>query len=110
VPRRSSPSRPGPRRGKRPRREPEISKEDVARYIRKSEARSAGIRRILQDFDAGPRAQRQIKDILDTLVKEGRLARHKGHRYEALAANVVEGTLLVHRDGYGFGGHRAWSS
>src|SRR5205814_6335598 len=33
---------------------------------------------------------------------EGKLAKHRGSRYEAAVRNLVEGTILVHRDGYGF--------
>jgi ribonuclease R len=58
--------------------------------------------RILEDFDATPGARKQIKDILNQLVKEGKLAKHRGNRYEAAARNLIEGTIVVHRDGYGF--------
>ena len=58
--------------------------------------------RILEDFEATPVARKQIKDILNQLVKEGKLARHRGNRYEAAARKLVAGTIMVHRDGYGF--------
>ncbi len=58
--------------------------------------------RILEDFDATPVARKQIKDILNQLVKEGKLARHRGNRYEAAGRNLIEGTIMLHRDGYGF--------
>lgn len=60
------------------------------------------LHRILEDFDATPAARKQIKDILNQLVKEGKLAKHRGNRYEAAARNLIEGTIMVHRDGYGF--------
>jgi len=60
------------------------------------------LQRILEDFEATPVARKQIKDILNQLVKEGKLARHRGNRYEAAARKLVEGTIMVHRDGYGF--------
>lgn len=60
------------------------------------------LHRILEDFDATPAARKQIKDILNQLVKEGKLAKHRGNRYEAAARNLLEGTIVVHRDGYGF--------
>jgi ribonuclease R len=72
------------------------------RRIQQAEGRSASLRTLLEDADATPLARRQIKDILTELVKEGRLERHKGSRYEARARSLVEGTILVHRDGYGF--------
>jgi len=60
------------------------------------------LQRILEDFEATPVARKQIKDILNQLVKEGKLARHRGNRYEAAARKLVEGTIMLHRDGYGF--------
>jgi ribonuclease R len=60
------------------------------------------LQRILEDFETTPGARKQIKDILNQLVKEGKLAKHRGNRYEAPARNFIEGTLLLHRDGYGF--------
>src|SRR5438094_10459241 len=94
-------SRPKPERVKG-RRELDVSGEDLFRHIQKSADRGMNLSRILEDFDATPVARRQIKDILNQLVKEGKLAKHRGNRYEAAARNLVEGTLLVHRDGYGF--------
>jgi ribonuclease R len=91
-----------PRTRGRARHEPEITKEDLVKYIQKTEKRSANLQRILDDFDATPGARKQIKDILHLLVKEGKLAQHKGNRYEAPARNLVEGTIILHRDGYGF--------
>jgi ribonuclease R len=91
-----------PRTRAHPRQEPEITKEDLFRYILKTEQRSANLRCILDDFEATPGARKQIKDILNQLVKEGRLAHHKGNRYEAPARLRIEGTIILHRDGYGF--------
>ncbi len=88
------PSRKPPSRGP--------SQEDLVQYIRKSADRGANLQRILDDFDATPAARKQIKDILNQLVKDGRLAKHRGNRYEAAARNLVEGTIVIHRDGYGF--------
>src|SRR5215467_4325501 len=90
------------RRGGRRTAEPDLSKEDLLRYVQKSADRGANLQRILEDFETTPGARKQIKDILNQLVKEGKLARHRGNRYEAAARNLIEGTILVHRDGYGF--------
>jgi ribonuclease R len=84
------------------RREPDVNKEDLVRYIQKSADRGTNLQHILEQFDATPAARRQIKDILDQLVKDGRLAKHRGNRYEVAARNLIEGTILIHRDGYGF--------
>src|SRR5580692_1139465 len=89
-------------RGSRRRAEQHVSKEDLFRYIRKAADRGMNLQRILEDFDATPGARKQIKDILDQLVKDGKLSKHRGNRYEAAAGNLVEGTILVQRDGYGF--------
>ncbi len=86
----------------RGRREPELSKEELVRYIQKSADRGMNLQRLLEDFDATPAARKQIKDILNQLVKEGKLAKHRGQRYEAAARNLIEGTIVLHRDGYGF--------
>src|SRR6516165_9281637 len=91
-------------RGRRARRqaEPDLSRDDLVKHIQKSADRGMNLQRILEDFDATPVARKQIKDILNQLVKEGKLARHRGNRYEAAANNLIEGTIVVHRDGYGF--------
>src|SRR5205809_5783865 len=60
------------------------------------------LQRILEDCDPTPDARKQIKDILDHLLKEGTLSKHRGNRYEAAVRNLIEGTILVQRDGYGF--------
>ena len=88
--------------GRRKRSEPEIQKEDVLKSIQKSDGRSANLHQLLQEFDATPLARRQLKDILVQLVKDGKLQQHKGNRFEAPARAAFEGTILLHRDGYGF--------
>src|SRR5262245_40472614 len=89
-------------RGGRRKAEPEVSKEDLVKHIQKAADRGMNLQRILEDFDATPAARKQVKDILNQLVKEGKLASHKGNRYEAAARNLIGGTIVVHRDGYGF--------
>src|SRR5437660_1040240 len=89
-------------RKSRRKEEPDLNKEDLVRYIQKSADRGTNLQRILEDFDATPGARKQIKDILNQLVKEGKVAKHRGSRYEAAARNLIEGRILVHRDGYGF--------
>src|SRR5947208_1751367 len=86
----------------RRKREADLNKEDLLRYVRKSAEGGTNLQRILEDFDATPGARKQIKDILNQLVKEGKVAKHRGSRYEAAARNLIEGRILVHRDGYGF--------
>src|SRR2546422_8473785 len=89
-------------RGARRRTDPDVSKEALVRYVQKSAGQGINLQRILEDFEATPGARKQIKDILDQLVKEGKLAKHRGNRYEAAARDLIEGTIMLHRDGYGF--------
>src|SRR6516164_8825009 len=89
-------------RGGRRRVEPDRNKDELVKYIQKSADRGTNLQRILDDFDATPVARKQIKDILNQLVKEGKLAKHRGNRYEAAVRNLIDGTIVVHRDGYGF--------
>jgi len=88
--------------GRRKREEQPIQKEDVLRSIQKAEGRSANLHQLLMQFDATPTARRQLKDILTQLVRDGKLHQHKGSRFEAPARAPVEGTIILHRDGYGF--------
>jgi ribonuclease R len=88
--------------GRRKREEQPIQKEDVLRSIQKAEGRSANLHQLLMEFDATPTARRQLKDILTQLVRDGKLHQHKGSRFEAPARAPVEGTIILHRDGYGF--------
>src|SRR5215467_9815237 len=80
----------------------EITKEGLFRYLQTTEQRTANLQRILEDFEATPGARKQIKDILNQLVKEGKVAHHKGNRFEAPAQEWIDGTIILHRDGYGF--------
>src|SRR5262249_61704941 len=88
-------------RSKGRRREPDVNKEDLVRYIQRSADRGTNLQHILDDFDATPAARKQIKDILDQLVKEGRLAKHRGSRYEAPTRQLIFATILTHVNGYG---------
>jgi ribonuclease R len=88
--------------GRRKNQEQPIQKEDVLRSIQKAEGRSANLHQLLMEFDATPTARRQLKDILTQLVKDGKLQQHRGSRFEAPARPALEGTILLHRDGYGF--------
>src|SRR5437870_3053129 len=93
--------RSGGRKSRR-KEEPDLNKEALVRYVQKSADRGTNLQHILEDFETTPGARKQIKDILNQLVKEGKLAKHRGNRYEAPARNLIEGTILVHRDGYAF--------
>ena len=80
-----------------------FSKDDLLHYIRKRPGGAASFRHILGDFQADKTDRKQIKDVLDQLVKDQKLIRHAGNRYRAapqLAA--CNGRISVHPDGYGF--------
>jgi ribonuclease R len=93
---------PRAKRGRKRQAEPDITKEEILRHIRKTDGRSANLHALLEKFDATPQARRQIKDILTQLVRDGQLEQHKGNRYEARSRNLIDGTIVLHRDGYGF--------
>jgi len=93
---------PRAKRGRKRAAEADISKEDILRHIRKADGRSANIHALLETFDSTPQARRQIKDILTQLVRDGQLEQHKGNRYEAKSKTLIDGTIVLHRDGYGF--------
>jgi ribonuclease R len=93
---------PRAKRGRKKTAEPAITKEEILRHIRKLEGRTANLHGLLETFDATPQARRQIKDILVQLVRDGQLEQHKGNRYEAKSRNLIDGTIVLHRDGYGF--------
>lgn len=81
----------------------ELTKDNLLGYIRGQPEHTAGFSQILADFDASPTDRKQIRDILDQLVRDGVLSRHKGHRYRterAVAAHT--GRIHLHRDGYAF--------
>ena len=103
----NSRARSGRRKG---RPEPDFNKEDLVRYIQKSADRGMNLQRILEDFEATPVARKQIKDILNQLVKEGKLARHRGNRYEAAARKLVQVGLSTVPEGVDVVELAAWTA
>ena len=85
------------------RRVEDLTKESLLHYIRNQADRAAGLRHILDAFQADKTDRKQIKDILDQLVKDEKLVRHKGNRYEAPPEmTLYRGRISLHPDGYGF--------
>src|ERR1051325_9319267 len=78
------------RNGRRRKMEPNLNKEDLLRYVQRSADRGINLQRILEDFQTTPGGRKQIKDILVQLVKEGKLAKHRGNRYEAPVRNLID--------------------
>jgi len=77
--------------------------EDLLGYIRRQPDRAANLRHILDDFQADKTDRKQIKDMLDQLVGDGKLVRHRGNRYEAAPElRMFKGRISLHSDGYGF--------
>ncbi len=80
-----------------------ITTEELLDYVRQQSEGAASFRHILEDFQADRTDRKQIKDLLDQLVKNDKLIRHKGNRYEATPGLVlIEGRMSLHRDGFGF--------
>ncbi len=80
-----------------------ITAEELLDYVRQQPDRAASFRQILEDFQADRTDRKQIKDLLGQLVKNDKLIRHKGNRYEATPGLVlIEGRMSLHRDGFGF--------
>jgi ribonuclease R len=91
--------------GKHLRRERGVgfSKESLLLYIRGAIDQTSGFAEILRDFEADKTDRKQIRDILDQLVRDGQLSRLKGHRYRARARpSARSGRIQFHRDGYAF--------
>jgi len=80
-----------------------FSTEDLLHYIRRQPGRAASFRHLLDDFQADRTDRKQIKDILDQLVKDQLLVHHRGNRYEVAPMQVTySGRISLHTDGYGF--------
>lgn len=93
----------GRRKSARPKKRQRITGEDLVRYIRGTPEKAASLRQILADFDIGKEQRREARDFLQDLVKDGRLVKHRGGRFELPRENrFIQGRILLHRDGYGF--------
>jgi ribonuclease R len=80
-----------------------VSQADLLAYLKQQPGQAAGFRQILDDHGAGNVERRQIRDLLDQLVREGKVERHRGHRYRALpGAARHNGRIQFHRDGFAF--------
>ena len=91
------------RKGRHKTRSQDLSKETLLTYIRNQPDRSVSFRHILDELEADRTDRKQIKEILDQLVKDSKLVRHKGNRYEAPPESVLyRGRISLHPDGYGF--------
>ena len=91
------------RKGRNKTRSQDLSKETLLTYIRNQPDQSVSFRHILDELEAGRTDRKQIKEILDQLVKDSKLVRHKGNRYEAPPESVLyRGRISLHPDGYGF--------
>ena len=91
------------RKGRNKTRSQDLSKEALLTYIRTQPDRAASFRHILDELEADRTDRKQIKEILDQLVKDSKLVRHKGNRYEAPPELVLyRGRISLHPDGYGF--------
>ena len=90
------------KRKESPRPDSTLTKEGLLRFIQKSPSRNTNLQHLLKEFDETSDTRKQIKDCLNQLVKEGKLTKHRGNRFEIRSYDLIEGTIFIHRDGFGF--------
>ena len=79
-----------------------VSKDAVLKLFRNTDTIHE-FREIMGLFGIGKGERLRLKAVVDDLVDDGKLQRHKGNRYsKAPETAPVLGKLTSHRDGYGF--------
>ncbi len=77
--------------------------EDIVGFIKAAPAQIASFRQLIGELSAEPDERHEIRQILQQLIKQGRITTLKGDRFGLPARQkVVTGKLEIHRDGYGF--------
>ena len=75
----------------------------LMRLIEASPSRIGSFRQLSRQLDLGPDSRREVRAVLNGMVKAGVLLKLKGNRYTVPSRqSLVTGRLSVHRDGYGF--------
>lgn len=80
-----------------------IERADILSLL-KRESESLPYAAILRALGGRP-ANRELKRLLEGLVRDGEVVRSRGNRYTLAGASTtgtITGTLSLHRDGYGF--------
>ncbi len=77
--------------------------EDIIGLIKVAPAQIASFRQLISELGAEADQRHEIHQVLQELVKQGRIVPLKGNRFGLPAQQkIVTGRLEVHRDGYGF--------
>jgi ribonuclease R len=83
-----------------------LNESRVLQQIEKSPHQSAGYKQLLRELSLRGGERRELQEMLDSLVKRGKLLETGRDRYTLAKAaankNMVIGKLTMHRDGYGF--------
>ncbi len=83
-----------------------LSETRVLQQIEKQPNRSAGYKQLIREMSLRGSERRELQEILDSLVRRGKLLETGRDRYTLPAAaankNIVIGKLVMHRDGFGF--------
>ena len=83
-----------------------LSESRILQQIEKSPHQSAGYKQLLREFSLRGNERRELQQMLDSLVRRGKLLETGRDRYTVAKAaadkNMVVGKLTMHRDGYGF--------
>ena len=75
----------------------------LMRLIKASPSQIGSFRQLSRQLDLGPDSRREVRDVLNGMVKAGVLLKLKGNRYTVPSRqSLVTGRISVHRDGYGF--------
>jgi len=83
-----------------------LSESRILQQIEKSPHQSAGYKQLLRELSLRGNERRDLQQVLDALVRRGKLLETGRDRYTLAKAaankNLVTGKLTMHRDGYGF--------
>ena len=75
----------------------------LMRLIKASPAQIGSFRQLSRQLDMGADQRREVRAVLNGMVKAGVLLKLKGNRYTVPSRqSLVTGRISVHRDGYGF--------
>ena len=75
----------------------------LMRLIKASPSRIGSFRQLSRELDMGPDGRREVRAVLNGMVKAGVLLKLKGNRYTVPGKqSLVTGRISIHRDGYGF--------
>ena len=75
----------------------------LMRLIKASPSQIGSFRQLSRQLDMGEDGRREVRSVLNGMVKAGVLLKLKGNRYTVPSRqSLVTGRISIHRDGYGF--------